>query len=67
MEKLLIEEKIRDLADKYAKTLQDKIDERVIEMQDDDNSHYLIYRVLGISLEEGQNIDIYQNKVTSSN
>lgn len=28
----------------------------------DDVSHYLIYRVLGISHHEGQQIDLYQNK-----
>ncbi|OGO91620.1 MAG: hypothetical protein A3F10_07245 [Coxiella sp. RIFCSPHIGHO2_12_FULL_42_15] len=31
-------------------------------MESDDNSHYLIYRVLGISLKEGKMIDEYQNK-----
>lgn len=31
-------------------------------MQSDDNSHYLIYRVLGVSNEEGNLIDLYQNK-----
>ena len=31
-------------------------------MQADDVSHYLIYRVLGISVHEGQQIDLYQNK-----
>ena len=30
-------------------------------MKADDNSHYLIYRVLGITTEEGQLIDVYQN------
>jgi hypothetical protein len=30
-------------------------------MKKDDNSHYLIYRVLGISNEEGSKIDVYQN------
>lgn len=30
-------------------------------MKADDNSHYLIYRVLGITLQEGQLIDQYQN------
>jgi len=30
-------------------------------MKEDDNSHYLVYRVLGITTEEGQLIDIYQN------
>ena len=31
-------------------------------MEADDNSHYLIYRVLGIATEEGRLIDVYQNK-----
>ncbi len=31
-------------------------------MKEDDKSHYLIYRVLGITNEEGELIDIYQNK-----
>ncbi|WP_104750176.1 ApaLI family restriction endonuclease [Helicobacter cynogastricus] len=32
------------------------------EMKGDDNSHYLICRVLGISDKEGNLIDLYQNK-----
>lgn len=31
-------------------------------MESDDNSHYLIYRALGISVEEGRKIDLFQNK-----
>ena len=31
-------------------------------MDDDDNSHYLIYQVLGVSNEEGHLIDVYQSK-----
>lgn len=54
--------KIRDLADEYAKNLDDKVANRIREMQDDDNSHYLIYRVLGVSVNEGKMIDEYQNK-----
>lgn len=53
---------IKDLADKYAEGLNNKVLERVEEMKYDDNSHYLIYKVLGISVEEGSMIDIYQNK-----
>ena len=30
-------------------------------MKEDDTSHYLIYRVLGISSNDGQLIDEYQN------
>lgn len=54
--------KIEQLADKYAKDLQKQVDTRIEEMRDDDNSHYLIYRVLGVSDEEGNLIDLYQNK-----
>ena len=38
------------------------MDARVVEMETDDNSHYLLYRVLGISTSEGKKIDEYQNK-----
>lgn len=31
-------------------------------MEADDDSHYMIYRVLGVSDEEGKLIDVYQNK-----
>ena len=54
--------KIKFLADKYTKELQTQVDSRVEEMKSDDNSHYLIYRVLGVSDEEGNLIDLYQNK-----
>jgi hypothetical protein len=53
---------IKELADKYKKNLQLKVDERIEEMESDDKSHYLIYRVLGVSTREGELIDIYQNK-----
>lgn len=57
-----IEEKIRSLSEKYANALKLKIDERVSVMKKDDNSHYLVYQVLGISNQEGELIDVYQNK-----
>ncbi len=56
-----IESQIRELATKYATELQQKIETRVLEMQQDDQSHYLIYRVLGVGVLEGQKIDQYQN------
>ena len=59
---MTIEEKIRHLADTYATNLKAKVDARVEEMEADDNSHYLIYQVLGITTEEGRLIDVYQNK-----
>jgi len=57
-----IEEEIRALAAKYAQDLKQRMDARVEEMKYDDKSHYLIYQVLGIADEEGELIDIYQNK-----
>jgi ApaLI-like restriction endonuclease len=57
-----IKEKIKLLANKYAQELDRKIQERVLEMKEDDNSHFLLYQVLGISDVEGELIDTYQNK-----
>jgi len=57
----LLEKKINELADEYAGNLRAKIISRKQEMQSDDNSHYLIYRVLGIPSNEGSLIDEYQN------
>jgi hypothetical protein len=57
-----IREKIEALANVYSENLKQKINNRVIEMEQDNNSHYLIYRVLGITSKEGKLIDVYQNK-----
>ncbi len=57
----LLTEKINTLAKKYAINLNLKIEARKEEMKADDNSHYLIYKVLGVSLKEGRLIDEYQN------
>jgi hypothetical protein len=57
-----IKEHIREIADAYADELQQQINNRLREMQSDDKSHYLIYRILSISTTEGDTIDIYQNK-----
>lgn len=54
-------QKIKNLAVVYSANLKGKIEERTEEMKADDNSHYLIYRVLGIPFETGQLIDQYQN------
>jgi hypothetical protein len=59
---MTIEQKIRELANKYALELKKKMSKRVDEMEGDDKSHYLIYSVLGITDEEGELIDVYQNK-----
>lgn len=57
----LLYSKIEALSNQYAETLNQKIEDRKEEMLEDDNSHYLVYNVLGISNERGQLIDIYQN------
>ena len=53
---------IRKLADGFRTELASQIDKRIDEMHSDNNSHYLIYRILGISTSEGRLIDVYQNK-----
>ena len=57
-----VKEAVRKLANSFRNELLSQIDKRVDEMRSDDNSHYLIYRILGISTSEGQMIDVYQNK-----
>ena len=59
---MAIKDEIRALAAKYASRLKANVDARVLEMKADDTSHYLIYRVLGITDVEGELIDVYQNK-----
>ena len=54
--------KIKNLADKYALELKHQVDTRIEEMKNDDTSHYLLYRVLGVTNEEVNLIDLYQNK-----
>lgn len=57
-----IEDDIRTLANRYAELLKQRVDQRVLEMEGDDTSHYLIYQVLGVNDEEGKLIDVYQSK-----
>ena len=56
-----LKNEITKLAKKYFIALNEKISQRKKDMENDDNSHYLIYRVLGISTKEGRLIDVYQN------
>lgn len=56
-----LKQKIKDLAETYSANLNNEIAKRTEEMKADDTSHYLIYRVLGISAKNGQLIDEYQN------
>lgn len=57
-----VEEKIIALAQRYGDALKKQTDLRVLEMETDDVSHFLLYKVLGVSDEEGHLIDLYQNK-----
>ena len=56
-----LKQAIKNLAEIYFANLKGKIEARREEMKVDDNSHYLLYCVLGISAQEGQLIDVYQN------
>ena len=56
-----LKQSIKTLAEKYSTSLKKKKVERKEEMKADDNSHYLVYRVLGITKGEGQLVDEYQN------
>ena len=53
---------IKELADRYAGELAKQVSHREEEMKKDDTAHYLLYRVLGVTDEEGRLIDLYQNK-----
>lgn len=56
-----LKQSIKNLAEIYSANLKGKIEARKEEMKADNNSHYLIYRVLGITTLEGQLIDADQN------
>jgi hypothetical protein len=58
----ILVKRIQELATAYAASLKNQIDRRTNDMLHDDTSHHLIYRVFGISSEEGMLIDEYQNK-----
>lgn len=57
-----VKDEIRALANKSAQLLKKRIDKRIVDMNKDDTSHFLIYQILGVSFEEGRRIDAYQNK-----
>lgn len=56
-----LKEKIKLLIEHRQYELSKKIGEREIAMEQDNNDHYLIYNLLGISNEKGYEIDLYQN------
>lgn len=59
---MTIEAEIQQLAYFYRDQLAQKMTSRQNEMSNEDQSHHLIYRLLGVSEQEGQLIDLYQNK-----
>ena len=58
---MTVADEIAQLASQYASDLEQRISNRIEEMEEDDQSHFLIYRVLGIGNQEGRLIDQYQN------
>lgn len=54
-------EKLIKIIKKYRDAFQKKIEERKLEMECDNNEHYVIYNVLGITDTEGYQIDLQQN------
>ena len=50
------------MSDRYETQLKAQVEKRVLEMEQDDYSHHILYQVLGVSPQEGHDIDVYQNK-----
>lgn len=59
---MLLYTEIRALSDAYENRLKRQIDTRVLEMNNDDRLHHVLYQVLGVTAQEGHDIDVYQNK-----
>ena len=59
---MILYKEIRALSDEYERKLKKQIDARVLEMEDDDKLHHILYQVLGVTAKEGHDIDVYQNK-----
>lgn len=55
------EERLIKIVMKYRELLQKKIQERKVEMENDNNEHYIVYNALGFTSEEGYQIDYQQN------
>lgn len=46
---------------RYRDELQKRIEERKVEMQSDNNEHYILYNALGFTNDEGYQVDYQQN------
>ena len=55
------DERLYEIISKYKEKLQKRILERKKEMEFDNKEHYILYNVLGITSEEGYQIDYQQN------
>lgn len=58
---MAVESRIRELAFSLAAQLRERIQARHAEMEQDDASHLVLYRALGVLDAEGRQIDLYQN------
>ena len=59
---MILYDEIRALSDIYETKLRSQVEQRVLDMEEDDYSHHILYQVLGVSPKEGHDIDVYQNK-----
>lgn len=59
---MILYHEIKQLSDRYETQLKVQVEKRVLEMEQDDYSHHILYQVLGVSPKEGHDIDVYQNK-----
>lgn len=59
---MILYEEIRALSDEHESKLRQQIAARVLEMDRDDKQHHALYQVLGVTAEEGHDIDVFQNK-----
>lgn len=56
-----IDESLVRIILKYREELQKKIRDRKVEMESDNNDHYVLYNALGFTSEDGYQIDFQQN------
>lgn len=59
---MILYNEIKELSNNYEIKLKAQVDKRVLDMEEDDYSHHILYQVLGVSSKEGHDIDVYQNK-----
>lgn len=55
------EDRLLQIVLRYRKELQRKIQDRKVEMEQDNTDHYIVYNALGFTSKEGSEIDLQQN------